>query len=157
MSEKRSDGVAGGAAVALGEPDELIALLAAGIEVCPCRSAEELEEQLEALASRRRVRLEARPLSTVTPGNHNEPRSESPAKTRDRRSLVLVTEGAAELNQEALDESRRRHGLVILVVPTLRSHRRLSERGLSRLLEEAAGADLLARQAEQVSQTPTSP
>ncbi len=105
--------------MALGEPDELIALLAAGIDVRPCRSAEELEEQLEELAGRQDV------------------------------GLVLVTEQAAQLNQEALDEARRLHGSVILVVPTLKRHQRMSERALSRLLEEAAGADLLAREAEE--------
>jgi len=105
--------------VALGEPDELIALLAAGIDVRPCRSAEELEEQLEGLAARRDV------------------------------GLVLVSEQVAQLNPEALDEARRVQALVVLVVPTLKSHRRLSERALSRLLEEAAGADLLAREAEE--------
>lgn len=105
--------------MALGEPDELIALLAAGIDVRPCRSAEELEEHLEGLAGREDV------------------------------GLVLVTEQAAQLNQEALNEARRRQGLVILVVPTLTSHRRMSERALSLLLEEAAGADLLAREAEE--------
>ena len=119
MSEKRTRAVAAGATVALGEPDELIALLAAGIDVRPCRSAEELEKQLEGLAGRQDV------------------------------GLVLVTERAAQLNQEVLDDARRAHGLVILVVPTLKSHRRMSEQALSRLLEQAAGADLLAREAEE--------
>lgn len=105
--------------VALGEPEELVALLAAGIDVRPCPSAEELADQLESLTSRREVRL------------------------------VLVTEQVAELDAEAVEEARRLHGLVVLVVPTLKGHRRVSERALSRLLEEAAGADLLAREAEE--------
>ena len=110
--------------VALGEPEELIALLAAGIDVRPCPSAEELTNQLEGLTSRRDVRL------------------------------VLVTEQVAELDAEALEEARRRHGLVVLIVPTLKGQRRVSERALSRLLEEAAGADLLAREAEETDGAP---
>ena len=105
--------------VALGEPEELVALLAAGIDVRPCPSAEELADQLGTLASRREARL------------------------------VLVTEQVAELDEEAVEEARRLHGLVVLVVPTLKGRRRVSERALSRLLEEAAGADLLAREAEE--------
>jgi vacuolar-type H+-ATPase subunit F/Vma7 len=104
-----------GRVVALGEPTELVALLAAGIEVRPCRSAQELEEQLEELAGRREV------------------------------ALLLMTERALALSPEVV-ERRRREGLVLLVVPTLRSHQHLSEAALSRLLEEAAGADLLARE-----------
>ncbi len=108
--------------VALGEPEELVALLAAGIDVRPCPSAEELADQLETLTSRREVKL------------------------------VLVSEQVAELDAEAVEEARRIHGLVVLVVPTLKGHRRVSERALSRLLEEAAGADLLAREAEEAPQ-----
>ncbi len=108
--------------VALGEPEELVALLAAGIDVRPCPSAEELADQLETLTSRREARL------------------------------VLVTEQVAELDAEAVEEARRLHRLVVLVVPTLKGQRRVSERALSRLLEEAAGADLLAREAEEASQ-----
>lgn len=101
--------------VALGEPDDLVALVAAGIEVRPCRTARELEAELEALTE---------------------------------AALVLVSESAAEMNPEALEEARSRRGLRLLVIPTLGSHRRLAERSLSRLLEEAAGADLLARETE---------
>ena len=108
--------------VALGEPEELVALLAAGIDVRPCPSAEELADQLETLTSRREARL------------------------------VLVTEQVAELDAEAVEEARRLHRLVVLVVPTLKGQRRVSERALSRLLEEAAGADLLAREAEEAQQ-----
>ena len=102
--------------VALGEPDDLVALVAAGIEVRPCRSADELEAELEGLAGAAEV------------------------------ALVLVTETTAAMNLEALEEARRERGLLALVIPTLRSHRRLAERALSRLLEESAGADLLARE-----------
>lgn len=104
--------------VALGEPDELVALVAAGIEVRACRSAAELEAELEALAGDARV------------------------------ALVLVAETAAATNPEALEEARRDRGLLALVIPTLRGHRRLAERALSRLLEESAGADLLARESD---------
>lgn len=106
-----------GKVVALGEPAELVALLAAGIEVRPCRSARELEEHLEGLTARRDV------------------------------ALLLMTERAVALGPEAVERSRR-EGLALLVVPTLASHRHLSEEALSRLLEEAAGADLLGRGGE---------
>lgn len=109
--------------VALGAPEELVALVAAGVEVRPCRSGEDLEEALEALGKERDV------------------------------GLVLVAEPVASLNQEAVDEARRIGGQVILLVPTLSSHQRMSERALSRLLEEAAGADLLAREAEASQDT----
>ena len=110
-----------GKVVALGEPAELVALLAAGIEVRPCRSAEELEGQLEGLAGRREV------------------------------ALLLMTERALALSPAAVERCQRApqgRGLVLLVIPTLGSHRHLSEGALSRLLEEAAGADLLGHEAE---------
>ena len=107
--------------VALGAPEELVALVAAGVEVRPCRTGEELEELLESLAGEADV------------------------------GLVLVAEPVASLNREAVDEARRSGVQVILLVPTLASHQQMSERALSRLLEEAAGADLLAREAEERS------
>ena len=103
--------------MALGEPAELVALLAAGVEVRPCRSAEELDGHLEGLADRREA------------------------------ALVLMTERAVALSPAEV-ERRQRQGLVLLVIPTLGSHRHLSEEALSRLLEEAAGADLLGHEAQ---------
>ena len=43
--------------VALGAPEELVALVAAGVEVRPCRTGEELEELLESLADEADVGL----------------------------------------------------------------------------------------------------
>jgi len=104
--------------VALGEPDDLVALLAVGIEVTPCRSGQELEERLAGLADAGNV------------------------------GLVFVAEPVAELDMNVVNEARQGHEMVILVIPTLTGHKQLSEQALSRLLEEAAGADLLAREAE---------
>jgi vacuolar-type H+-ATPase subunit F/Vma7 len=104
--------------VALGEPGDLAALLAAGVTVTPCASAEELGDRLAELAVSEEV------------------------------GLVLVAEPVATLDMDAVDEARQRHDLVVLVIPTLGSQAQVSEKALSRLLEEAAGADLLAREAE---------